>query len=252
MKKTMIISIILNVLFSSCTETGRAVLVAALPSSDITTHELFDANCIAENVILDSFYLHNDTRELLPYKTGDVLKFKNESGQVVEFAASAGVEISHKEKITDKFCVNAEKEWSTGSEISEHFRVNFAGTLPSGDDFVIYGFMNKEKISSTQNQDIKGYYDDFNVYIANAETHEEARIRMVSWRDDFNLSREDILFTDMGYFQSEVNLLGQNFSDVYIAESQYAPDSKLKIYLQQGHGVIAFETAGGEIFVLAE
>lgn len=250
MKNLLLFFSVISILFTSCT--AADLVSVALPSSDITNNELFDVNCVPGDVVLDSFYLDDATRNMLPYDNTNLLVFKSESGNTVVLHRQEE-EPKYRREIVEKFCVNADKEWSVGSEVSEHFRVVYDGLLPSGEEVTIRGFMHKEKTWFSEGNKETGYYDDFQVYVSintpDKIDYSTSSIKCMTWFDNSIVSVEDV---DLSYVDERlitVDLNGQEFDNVLIGNDDYS-GTEVKIHAQKDVGVIGFTTKTGELFVI--
>ena len=144
MKNLLFVLFVMSIVFASCTKESIQVTAAALASSEIEDHELFDANCTPGDVVLDSFYLDAATKRMMPYDNTSRLVFKSENGETV-ILHKKEEEPKYRREVVEQFCVNANEEWSVGSEVSEDLRIVYEGTMASGDEISISGFMHKEK-----------------------------------------------------------------------------------------------------------
>lgn len=244
-----------NIVLVSCTEKSMQIIGAALPEPEIENNELFDANCVPGDVVLDSFYLNEATLRMLPDENTSRLVFKAASGETLTFNRKEE-EPKYNREIVEKYCVNADREWSVGSEISEKLRISYEAALPAGNKLVIRGFMHKEKTWFTDKTKETGYYDAFQVYIAFSpapsspnQAHEQSTIRCTTWFDDSVVVIED---TELSYVDERldtVTLNGQEFDNVLIGNDDPF-GSEIKIYTQKDVGVIAFMSKTGELFVI--
>jgi len=252
MKNALLILFLMSIVLVSCTQETFEVIGAVLPEPEVENNPLFDANCVPGDIVLDSFYLDATTREMLPYDHTSRLVFKSESGESVMLHKREEAP-TYRRKVVEKFCVNADNEWSVGSEVSEYLRIVYEGVLPSGDEISIYGFMRKEKTWFTDKTIETGYYDDFQVYVSvvapNSATYHQSTIRCTTWFDDNTVAVED---TDLQYVDENLvrlNLNGEEFENVLIG-GEDPHDSELKIYVQKNEGVIGFLSKTGDLFVI--
>ena len=246
MKNVALFFSVISILFTSCTAADFVSIVLPSEDEDITTHELFDADCVPGKEVLDSFYVEEVTKAMLPYDNTNRLIFKNENGERAIFDKEEK-DLSYREEVVERFCVNADGEWSLGTEISERKSIKFDGTLPSGKPMALNGFMNKEKTWFADSEKQTGYYDEFQVYVSD-ENYQTGRIKFVSWLDAETVNREDIDVRDSA-LEASVVLRGVEYTDVYVnSNGEYGID--VDIYVQSGRGVIAFTTTEGELFIL--
>ncbi len=252
MKNLLFVLIVMSIVFASCTKESLQITAAVLANSEIENHELFDANCTPGDVVLDSFYLDTATKRMMPYDNTSRLVFKSESGETVTLFKKEE-DPTYRREVVEQFCVNADEEWSVGSEVSEHLRVRYEGTMPSGDEILITGFMHKEKTWFTDKTKETGYYDDIQIRVdiitVNPVRYYQSAVKCVTWFDDSVVSIED---TDLSYVDERlttVTLNGQEFVDVIIGYDD--PDgTEIKIYTQKGVGVVGFASTTGELFVI--
>ncbi len=230
---------ILNVFFTSCTKTGSAIL------SGVVGSEAYDEDCDGEDIFLDSLFLTETTRSMMPYKDVTNLSFSNESGEVVNFNSQEGEKIRHGRIIIETYCTNFLNQRSKGYDIAEYTDITFKGILPTGEELEIRAFMGIERTWYSDEDTEIGNYETFRVYINDSQKR-EAQIARIPWMDT-KLNREDISTADLGEFKSSVTLAGQEYTDVYVGQKY---QTELKIYLKAGIGIIAFETAEGELFVI--
>lgn len=251
MKNVSLFFSVISILFTSCT--AADLISVALPSSDITNNELFDVNCVPGDVVLDSFYLDDVTRNMLPYDNTNRLVFTTAGGGTV-ILHKQEEEPEYRRDVVEKFCVNADEEWSVGSEVSEHQRVVYEGILPSGEEITIRGFMHKEKTWFSSGDKETGYYDDFQVYVSintpNKFNYSQATIKCMTWFDDSIVSVEDVELSHIDENLTTVSLNGQEFDNALIGSEFSNANSEVKIYAQKNVGVIAFTTKTGELFVI--
>ncbi len=250
MKNVLFVLFVMSIVFASCTKESIQITAAVLANSDIENHELFDANCTPGDVVLDSFYLNETTIGMMP--DYNRLVFKSESRETINLYKK-DEEPDYRREVVEQFCVNADEEWSVGSEVTEHLRIVYEGTMSSGDEVSITGFMHKEKTWFTDKTKETGYYDDLqirvNIVAPNSVTYHQSAVRCVTWFDDSVVSIED---TDLRYVDEKlttVTLNGQEFEDVIIGNDD-PHSSEVKIYTQKDVGVIGFISTTGELFVI--
>jgi len=250
MKNTLLILFVMSIILTSCTKEAIQVTATVLANSDIQDHELFDANCTPGDVVLDSFYLNEATIAMLP----DVnrLVFKSQNGETVTLQKKEE-DPTYRREVVEQFCVNADEEWSVGSEVSEHLNTRYEGVFPSGDEITISGFMHKEKTWFTDKTKETGYYDDLRIRVSivapNSVTYHQSAVRCVTWFDDSTVSIEDTELPYVNERLTTVTLNGQTFDNVMIGNDD-PHNSDIKIYTQKDVGVIGFLTQTGELFVL--
>ena len=252
MKKSLLILFVFSIVLASCTKESIQVIGAVIGESDIENHELFDANCTPGDIVLDSFYLNEATLGMLPYESTSRLAFKSETGGSV-LLYKKDEEPTYRREVVEKYCVNADEEWSVGSEVTEHLRISYEGTLSSGEDVFISGYMHKEKTWFSDKSKETGYYDDLQIRVSfaipNSVHYRSSSVKATSWLDNSIVSIEDTKHAHIDEQFTTVTLNGQEFENV-IMGSDNIDDSEVKIYTQKDVGVIGFVSAAGDLFVI--